>query len=103
MAAVDVVGLDDLEPGVPLVASVGRREIVLLLWDGEVFAMLNGCTHQSHSFAKGDSRPKIVRGGCAAGNIRVDPGEPMLKCPLHGWTFNAKDGRCSTDGKFRIR
>ena len=103
MGSVDVAALNDLEPGLPLVASVGHREIVLLLWDGEVFAMRNVCPHQTHSFAKGASRAKVVRGCSAPGEVRVDAHEAMLKCPLHGWTFSVKDGTCSTDPKFRVR
>ncbi len=102
-SAVDVAALSELEPGVPRVASVGRREIVLLLWDDEVFAVRNVCPHQSHSFAKGAGRAKVVRGCTVPGDVRVDVHEAMLKCPLHGWTFSVNDGICSTDPKFRVR
>ena len=61
------------------------------------------CQASPHSFAKGASRAKVVRGCSAPGEVRVDAHEAMLKCPLHGWTFSVKDGTCSTDPKFRVR
>ena len=103
MAELDVASLSELEPGVPHVTIAGRREIVLLLWEDAVFAVRNICPHQSHSFAKGASRPKVVRGCTAPGEVRVDGHEAMLKCPMHGWTFSVRDGVCSTDPKFRVR
>ncbi len=102
-AAVDVAALSELEPGLPHVVRVGRREVVLLLWDDEVFAVRNVCPHQTHSFAKGSSRPNIVRGCSSPGEVRLDVHEAMLKCPLHGWTFSVKSGVCATDPRFRVR
>ena len=68
--------LSDLKPGAGARVIVGDRDIALFLVDGEVFAVENRCPHRGGSLSDG-----TVAGG-------------IVSCPLHGWRYDLRTGRC---------
>jgi nitrite reductase/ring-hydroxylating ferredoxin subunit len=102
MALVDVASVGELEEGIPKVVRGGRREIVLVQWDGGVFALRNICPHQSQSFA-GGVVGKRIEGTGKPGQIVIRHDSPLLTCPWHRWEFELESGRCALDPGIRVR
>jgi 3-phenylpropionate/trans-cinnamate dioxygenase ferredoxin subunit len=85
-----------------IVVEALGRQIVVARWKGELFAMRNVCPHQSASFAKGGVHGRVV----VRDNIEeidVDEGQPLLRCPWHGWDFSLRNGDCVVDPNLRVR
>jgi nitrite reductase (NADH) small subunit len=102
MAAIDVASAGELEDGVPTVVRTGRREIVLIRWRDEIFALRNVCPHQSMSF-EGGAAQKRVRPTGIPGQPSVSAADPVLVCPVHYWKFDMRTGVCTTDRRKRVR
>jgi nitrite reductase/ring-hydroxylating ferredoxin subunit len=98
---IDVMALDALDPGVPVVHEIGGREIVIVRTERGLFAVRNVCPHQSQSFASGRVRPWLT-GGARLGDVAVDGERTLLACPWHSWVFDLTDGRCAVDPKLRV-
>ena len=101
MAQVDVAALEDLSEGVPWIVSVGRREIALLRWRDQVYAIRNICPHQSQSFEGGAAWPKLAAGD-APGEMVVDADRPVIACPWHYWRYELDSGSCVADPSVRV-
>ncbi|HEY9166011.1 MAG TPA: Rieske (2Fe-2S) protein [Candidatus Kryptonia bacterium] len=74
-----VARLNDLREGKGIVRKLEDDDIALVKLEGEVHAFINVCPHQ-HT-------PLVDKTGgqIADGN---------LTCPMHGWTFELKSGKC---------
>jgi nitrite reductase/ring-hydroxylating ferredoxin subunit len=70
---------DELEPDYPLRVRLGMYDLAIYLFDGEVYATDNICTHAYASLADG-----LVDGD-------------TVECPLHGACFNFRTGRALTE------
>jgi 3-phenylpropionate/trans-cinnamate dioxygenase ferredoxin subunit len=99
---IDVGPVDELRDGVPRIVEVHGREIAVMSWRGEVFAVRNICPHQAQSFAHGWVSER-VSGGETPGSMSVDDSDPVLACPWHSWRFRLRDGSCIVDPSRRIR
>ena len=55
---------------------VGDRPVALFKYEDTFYALKNGCLHQGFPLADG--------------NVK----EYMVECPLHGWTYDIRDGKC---------
>jgi len=99
---VDAAATADVPETGPLVVQVARREIVLVRWDGQVYALRNICPHQHQSFESG-----VVRGqfdSVAVGEIdAAEPGRAIIACPWHRWQFDLATGSCLADASYRVR
>jgi nitrite reductase/ring-hydroxylating ferredoxin subunit len=73
-----VARLDHLKPDYPLRVRIGAHDIAIYLFDGEVYATDNICTHAYASLAEG-----LVDGD-------------TVECPLHGACFNFRTGQALT-------
>lgn len=87
-----VVGrAEEISPGERLAVTVKGRPIVIFNLDGEYFALLNRCPHQSAPLSRG-----IVSGIAQSdepGQAEcLRPGE-FLRCPWHGWEFDIRTGQ----------
>jgi nitrite reductase/ring-hydroxylating ferredoxin subunit len=102
MPFVDVAALSDLEEAVPLAVRVGRREVVLVRWRDEVFALRNVCPHQSQPLTEGRARAQI-KGGGAPGEFRIVEDEPVIFCPWHYYEYELRTGNCPIDPAIRVR
>lgn len=74
-----VARLDDLQPDCPLRVRLADHDIAIFLFDGEVFATDNICTHAYASLAED---------GLVDGDT--------VECPLHGACFNFRTGKALT-------
>lgn len=104
----EVARLEDLQEGVPLPIKANGRQIILVRWEQEVYAVRNICPHQSATFTSGRARPTVrscpaTEQGERAWDLEADPSEPVVRCPWHKWEFRLTDGLCATDSRFRIR
>lgn len=97
---VKVARLDDLAEGRPAVFTAAGREIVLVRWRGDVYALRNVCPHMSESFAAGFLRERIT--SCVVGGATLDR-EMVIVCPWHGWEYSVRTGRSPTDPRLRVR
>jgi nitrite reductase/ring-hydroxylating ferredoxin subunit len=97
-----VVGnIDDLREKVPVIIDIGGREVVIVRWENEVFALRNTCPHQSQSFFSGTVHERIVSTG-KLGGVAISDDQPILACPWHSWGFDLRSGQCSVDKKLRV-
>jgi 3-phenylpropionate/trans-cinnamate dioxygenase ferredoxin component len=83
-----IADLSDLREGKGIVRKLEDDEIAIVKLDGTVHAFVNVCPHQ-HT-------PLVDKyGGQIAGE--------QLTCPMHGWTYDLKTGRCvNQSGKLRL-
>ncbi len=76
---IKIADLSELREGKGIARKLDDDEIALVKLDGNVHAFVNVCPHQ-HT-------PLVDRyGGQIAGE--------ELTCPMHGWTYNLKTGKC---------
>lgn len=100
---IDVGALEDFGEGMPTIMRLNDREVAVIRWGEEVFAVRNVCPHQSESFAGGHVR-RSLSGDRSPGDVGVSQGEPLLVCPVHTWTYNLRaGGRCAVDPRLRVR
>jgi nitrite reductase/ring-hydroxylating ferredoxin subunit len=88
---VDVTALDDLEERRPKLATVEGREIGIIRWNGEVYALRNVCPHQFGPVCRGHVMP-LITGGLDE-RLDADADRPVLVCPWHGWEFDVATGK----------
>lgn len=98
---IDVGSIEDMREGKPLVVRVKGREIALVRWRDEVFAVRNICPHQSEAFTAGHTRPELA--GTSPGDVAANFDDPVLVCPLHKWTYKLRTGQCAVDSQLRVR
>ncbi len=67
--------IDDLPPGSRKLVKLNGIDIALFNIGGTVFAIKNRCPHRSGPLIRGFTD--------AAGGV---------KCPMHGWRFDLRDG-----------
>lgn len=91
---VDVGAVEDFQQGKPRIVVVGGREVGVLRWDGEVFAVRNICPHQYGPMCRGHAMP-LLTGDVEEGAIATDHEHPVIVCPWHGWEFDARTGRAA--------
>jgi nitrite reductase/ring-hydroxylating ferredoxin subunit len=67
----------ELREGESRAVTVNAWPILLVLWDGRVYAIANACTHANSALTKGRLR------------------HGSIMCPLHGARFDLKSGECA--------
>jgi nitrite reductase (NADH) small subunit len=81
---------------------VNGREIVVVRFDEELFAVRNTCPHQSQPFTAGQVRAALQTSG-RIGEIELGESEPVIVCPWHTWEFRLRDGHCARDASKRVK
>ena len=81
--------------------DVAGRQVVVALRDDKVFAFADRCPHRGAPLSCGGElvRPFVPSGG------RLEPSatDSHVRCPWHKWDFDLASGRCTTDGRLRVR
>ena len=75
---------DEVTPGSARLVTVDGKEVALFNVEGCFYAVGNRCPHRSGPLARGKVEPAL------------ETGEPAVRCPIHGWLFDLKSGRCLT-------
>jgi nitrite reductase/ring-hydroxylating ferredoxin subunit len=103
-SVVDVGAIDELPDRKIVSVRAGDREIVLVRWDDEVFALRNICPHMSAPLTTGKVMAYFT-GSVAGGEIELELEQetPVLTCPWHKYEFALKDGHCLTNAGLRVR
>jgi nitrite reductase (NADH) small subunit len=107
---VEVASFEELTEGVGTVVITGGREIMVIRWRGEVYAIRNVCPHMSAPFSvanraneRGGSVVHArISGGKTFGEL-VRKDEPLITCPWHTWSFSLRDGSCMVDPELRVK
>lgn len=90
-----VARVEDVEPGRPYLTKVKGREIGVFNLDGEFFALLNRCPHQSAELCRG--RVTHLVQSKTPGQVEVSRVGEIIKCPWHGWEFDIRTGQSWCD------
>ena len=72
--------LKDFSNGTKWQIRVDGRPIALFKYDNNYYALKNGCLHQGFPLADGNMK------------------KYMVECPLHGWVYDIRDGKCLSLG-----
>jgi nitrite reductase (NADH) small subunit len=100
VAHVAVCRVDELPEAVPTVVRAGERELALIRWRDDVYALRNLCPHMSASFERGPVSGRITG---RVGGVEISDDDPVIMCPWHQYEFSLGTGRCVTDAKLRVR
>ncbi|OLE66261.1 MAG: non-heme iron oxygenase ferredoxin subunit [Acidobacteria bacterium] len=76
---VKVATLRELPPGSAKAVEIGGKAVALYNVDGTVFATANTCAHRGGPLGEGE-----LEGG-------------VITCPWHGFQYEVKGGRCTTN------
>ena len=96
----DVGALDELERKGRVVASVGGREIGVLVdpVHERLVALRNRCPHQGGPLCRGSVVERIEG---VPGTYGLEA-RSVLRCPWHGWEFDVESGVCRDDPRMRV-
>ena len=62
------------------IVKINNKPIALFKYKDNYYALKNGCMHQGFPLADGNLS------------------EYMVECPLHGWVYDIRDGKCLSLG-----
>lgn len=82
---VSVARLEDVTDGRGLMVMVSGRQVALLREGEKVFALDNVCPHKGASLSFG----WVTKG--------------VVACPMHGWEFDCRTGKCSDHSTASVR
>jgi 3-phenylpropionate/trans-cinnamate dioxygenase ferredoxin subunit len=86
---------DELVDGQMRVSVVAGREIGVVRWEGELYAVRNICPHRGAPVCTGVVRPTLDTD--AGGSLRVVKDRPILICGWHRWEFDLRTGKALKD------
>jgi nitrite reductase (NADH) small subunit len=96
----DVGSVEELERAGHLVARIGGREVGVVRDSvgGHPVGVRNRCPHSGAPLCLGTVRQRVIG---TPGHYALT-GEPVLRCPWHGWEFDLETGRCRDDASMRV-
>jgi nitrite reductase/ring-hydroxylating ferredoxin subunit len=98
---VDVGSSDAFEEGVMQILQAERRQIGVIRWRGNIYALRNICPHQLGPVCEGRVLTKLTSD--AVGTVSLDEGTLTLTCPWHGWEFYVDSGRALGDPQLAVK
>jgi nitrite reductase/ring-hydroxylating ferredoxin subunit len=87
---VQVARFDELEDRAIRLVTISSREIGVIRWGDDVFAVRNVCPHVAGP-ACGLLRPRLTADATQQ-RLVADETSPMLVCAWHKWEFDLRDG-----------
>ena len=100
-SAVDVGPLDSFADRMATLVTVGDKEIGVIRWEGEVFAVRNICPHMFGPVCSGTVIPRLM--GPAVGVAETDPAAGVMVCPWHRWEYDLRTGVGLRDARYRLK
>lgn len=70
-----VCNLDDLTAGTPRCFRVENQDVLVVLYEGQVYALQNRCGHMSAALHQGDFTDGLIVCGLHGAGFRVETGE----------------------------
>lgn len=98
---IDVGAVTDFQERTVTIVNAGAREVGIVRWNGDVYAISNVCTHQRGPLCRGTLGGLLT--GASPGDFQLDEDTPVLACPWHGWEFNVRTGRALWDERYAVR
>ncbi len=83
------------------IIDVAQRQIGIVRWEGNFFAVSNVCMHQGGPLCRGVLSARLD--AVEPGKLILDSSTPILACPWHGWEFDLRTGRAILDPAVRVR
>jgi 3-phenylpropionate/trans-cinnamate dioxygenase ferredoxin subunit len=100
---VEIASVDELDEGKAKIVRVANRELGLIRWRGDLYALRNVCPHMGAALCTGIVGPLLTSDDPFV-PMNADYDNPVLTCPWHGWTFFLKSGRSVIDPeRYRVR
>ena len=97
----DIGAADEFAERQVRIVEVAQRQIVIVRWQGDFYAISNVCSHQGGPLCRGVLSARLY--AVEPGNLALDPSTPVLACPWHGWEFDLRTGRAILDSAVRVR
>ena len=98
--------MGDIPDGGGVLAVADGVEIGVFRVGGGLVAYENRCMHQGGPVCTGEIVGRYEQvlnaDGTVSGERFVDE-EPRIACPWHGWEYDLETGRCTADGRYRLR
>ena len=74
------VGLHGYDFFAKWIVDIDKKPIALFKYEDKFYALKNGCMHQGFPLVDGNLN------------------KYMVECPLHGWVYDIRDGKCLSLG-----
>jgi nitrite reductase/ring-hydroxylating ferredoxin subunit len=95
-----ITSADELEDGDRIIADVNGREIAVFNSGGDLYAVLNFCTHQGGPLCEGLLDGTLTMNDDWEWTYSCE-GE-IISCPWHGWEFDIKTGEHLSNSNYRV-
>ena len=70
----------DYSEGNKWIVEINNKPVALFKYEDKYYALKNGCMHQGFPLVDGNLN------------------KYMVECPLHGWVYDIRDGKCLSLG-----
>jgi nitrite reductase/ring-hydroxylating ferredoxin subunit len=97
----DVGAVGDFADRQVRILDIAERQIGVIRWSEDFYAISNFCTHQGGPLCRGVLSARLTASD--PGTLELDGAAPVLACPWHGWEFDVRTGRAILDPKVRAR
>lgn len=89
------------EEGGRIIIDVEGREIAVFNYNGDYYAVLNYCVHQSGPLCEGrlSGHMKVGDDGW---DWEYDHDQKYISCPWHGWKFDITTGESVSDKRYAV-
>ena len=98
---VDAGPLEEFREREVTIVRLDGREVGIVRWDGDIYALANVCVHQRGPLCRGTLSARLD--APVPGAMELDEAAPVLACPWHGWEFDVRTGRALWDRRYRVR
>jgi nitrite reductase (NADH) small subunit len=94
---IDVGPVDEFVTGQIRIVNVAEREVGIVRWSGEWYAIRNVCPHRGGPVCVSSVHPSLTEATPGSNlDFGVDDERPVIVCPWHKWEFEIRSGRAVT-------
>jgi nitrite reductase/ring-hydroxylating ferredoxin subunit len=97
----EICDADEIDEGERLIIEISDREIAVFNHNGEYYAVLNFCVHQSGPLCEGQltGRMDVAKDGR---KWIYNDEEKYIVCPWHSWKFDITTGKNPNDSRYTV-